>query len=52
MCDAGTFFVLRAFPYVGKKEKEVGLGEHATWSLMEQYKIWDSMLPHTNFLYL
>ena len=38
VCDTTTCFVLRAFPYVGREEKEVGLGEHVTLSLMEPYK--------------
>ena len=37
VCDATTSFVLRAFPYVGREEREVGLGEHVTLSLMEPY---------------
>ena len=36
--DTTTSFVLRAFPYVGREEREVGLGEHETLSLMEPYK--------------
>ena len=38
VCDTTTSFVLRAFPYVGREEREVGLGEHVTLSLMEPYK--------------
>ena len=38
LCDALTYFVQRAFPYVGKEVKEVGLGKHVTLSLMEPYK--------------
>ena len=38
VCDTTTCFVLRAFPYVGKEKREVGLGEHVTLSLMEPYK--------------
>ena len=37
-CNASTYFVLRAFPYVGKKEREVGLHEHVTLSLMESHQ--------------
>ena len=38
VCDTTTSFVLRAFPYVGIEEREVGLGEHVTLSLMEPYQ--------------
>ena len=38
VCDTTTSFVLRAFPYVGREEREVGLGEQVTLSLMEPYK--------------
>ena len=38
VCDTTTSFVLRAFPYVGRKEKEVGFGEYVILSLMEPYK--------------
>ena len=38
VCYTTTSFVLRAFPYVGREEREVGLGEHVTLSLMEPYK--------------
>ena len=38
VCDTTTSFVLRAFPYVGREEREVGFGEHVTLSLMEPYK--------------
>ena len=37
VCDTTTSFVLRAFPCVGREEREVGLGEHVTLSLMEPY---------------
>ena len=37
VCDTTTSLVLRAFPYVGIEEREVGLGEHVTLSLMEPY---------------
>ena len=37
VCDTTTSFVLWAFPYVGREEREVGLGEHVTLSLMEPY---------------
>ena len=38
VCDTTTSFVLQAFPYVGREEREVGLGEYVTLSLMEPYK--------------
>ena len=38
VCDTTTCFVLRAFLYVGREEREVGLGEHVTLLLMEPYK--------------
>ena len=38
VCDTTTSFVLRAFPYAGREEREVGLREHVTLSLMEPYK--------------
>ena len=38
VCDTTTSFVLQAFPYVGREEREVGLREHVTLSLMEPYK--------------
>ena len=38
VCDTTTSFVLQAFPYVGREEREVGLGEHMNLSLMEPYK--------------
>ena len=38
VCDTTTSFVLRAFPYFGREEREVKLGEHVTSSLMEPYK--------------
>ena len=37
VCDTTTFSVLWAFPYVDGEEREVGLGEHVTLSLMESY---------------
>ena len=38
VCDTTTCFVLQAFLYVTREEREVGLGEHVTLSLMESYK--------------
>ena len=38
LCDATTYYVLQAFPYVGKEDREGGLGEHVVLSLMEAYK--------------
>ena len=38
VCDTTTSFVLRAFLYVGREERDVGLGEYVTLSLMESYK--------------
>ena len=38
VCDTTTFFVLRAFPYVGREEREVGFGDHVTFSLMQPYE--------------
>ena len=37
VCDTTTSFVLRAFPYVGREEREVGIGEYVTLSVMEPY---------------
>ena len=39
LCDATTYYVLRAFPYVDKKDQaSTGLGEFATLSLLEPYR--------------
>ena len=40
LCDATTYYVLRAFPYVGKEEDRAstGLGEFVTLSLLEPYQ--------------
>ena len=40
LCDATTYHVLRAFPYVGKEEDRVstGLGEFVTLSLLKPYR--------------
>ena len=40
LCDATTYYVLRAFPYVGKEEDlaSTGLGEFVTLTLMEPYR--------------
>ena len=40
LCDATTYYVLRAFPYVGKEEdrSSTGLGEFVTLSLLEPYR--------------
>ena len=38
VCDTTTSFVLRAFPYVDREEREVGFREHVTLSLMDPYK--------------
>ena len=34
-CDAATYFVLRAFLYVGTEEKEIEGGEHVTLFMTE-----------------
>ena len=38
VCNATTYFVLRAFFYVGKEETKVGLGDQVILSLMEPYR--------------
>ena len=40
LCDATTYYVLRALPYVGKEEDRAstGLGEFVTLSLLEPYQ--------------
>ena len=50
VCDATTSFVLWAFPYVGREEIEVGLGEHVILSLMEPYKNTGLNVTTDNFL--
>ena len=36
--DAITFYVLQAIAYVGKEDREEGLGEHVLMSLIKAYK--------------
>ena len=50
VCDTTTYFVLRAFFYVGREEREVGLGEHVTLSLMEPYKKMGLNVTTDNFI--
>ena len=40
LCDATTYYVLRAFPYVGKEEDRAstGLGEFVILTLLEPYR--------------
>ena len=52
LCDATTYHVLRAFPYVGKEEDRVltGLGEFVTLSLLEPYRNAGLNVTCDNFL--
>ena len=47
--DTTISFVLRAFPYVGREERKVGLGEHVTLSVMEPYKNTRLVITTDNF---
>ena len=52
LCDAATYYVLLAFPYVGKEEDLVstGLGEFVTLTLMEPYRNAGLNVTCDNFL--
>ena len=52
VCDTTTSFILRAFPYVGREDREVGLGEHVTLSLMEPYKNTGLNITTDNFFHI
>ena len=51
LCDATTYYVLRAFPSVGKEEDQfsTGLGEFVTLSFLEPYRNAGLTLTCDNF---